>query len=169
MKLIDNCIQKLGDDLKENIKPNSKLQICASIFSMYGFESLKKELSKIDSLQFIFTDPTFVEVASNKKESREFELDLHNREKSINGSKFEVKLKNELNGMAIAKECANWIEKKVQFKSNVNFNSVNKFINISNKGKMFNREELITYLNVEQFNTIGLGYEKGNSLFYTSN
>lgn len=165
MKLIDNCIQKLGDDLKENIKPNSKLQICASIFSMYGFESLKKELSKIDSLQFIFTDPTFVEVASNKKESREFELDLHNREKSINGSKFEVKLKNELNGMAIAKECANWIEKKVQFKSNVNFNSVNKFINISNKGKMFNREELITYLNVEQFNTIGLGYEKGNSLF----
>ena len=49
MKVIDNKFEKLGDDLKQTIKSNSKLQICASIFSMYGFESLKKELSKIES------------------------------------------------------------------------------------------------------------------------
>ena len=48
MKVIDNKFEKLGDDLKNTIKPNSKIQICASIFSMYGFESLKKELSKIE-------------------------------------------------------------------------------------------------------------------------
>ena len=44
MKLIDNHIEKLGDDLKENITDNSKIRICASIFSMYGYEALKKEL-----------------------------------------------------------------------------------------------------------------------------
>lgn len=103
MKVIDNKFEKLGDDLKNTIKPNSKLQVCASIFSMYGFESLKKELLKIDSLHFIFADPTFVSTVSNKKESREFELDLHNREKSINGSEYEVRLKNELNGKADCK------------------------------------------------------------------
>ena len=75
MKVIDNKFEKLGDDLKQTIKSNSKLQICASIFSMYGFESLKKELSKIESLKFIFTDPTFVDNVSSQKESRKFELD----------------------------------------------------------------------------------------------
>lgn len=67
MEVIDNKFKKLGDDLKNTIKPNSKIQICASIFSMYGFESLKKELSKIDNLKFIFTNPTFVEDVSSKK------------------------------------------------------------------------------------------------------
>lgn len=164
MKFIDNKFIKLGDDLKKEIKNNSKIQICASIFSMYGFESLKKELSKIDNLKFIFTDPTFVTNVSNKKESREFELS--SREKSINGSELEVRLKNELNGKAIAKECANWIKEKVQFKSNINYNPIDKFINIENKQTgLFNKENLITYLNVDQFNTVGFGYEKGNSLF----
>lgn len=41
MKLIYNCSEKLGDDLKQTIEPYSKIQICASIFSMYGLESLK--------------------------------------------------------------------------------------------------------------------------------
>ena len=167
MKIIDNKFEKLGDDLKKTIKPNSKLQICASIFSMYGFESLKKELLKIDSLQFIFSDPTFVNNVSNKKETRKFELDLHNREKSINGSEYEVRLKNELNGKAIAKECAEWIKQKVRFKSNINYNPIDKFINVENKATLLNKNNLITYLNVEQFSTIGFGYEKGNSLFTT--
>lgn len=165
MKIIDNKLERLGDDLKNTIKPDSKIQICASIFSMYGFESLKKELSKIDNLKFIFTDPTFVEDVSNKKESREFELS--NREKSINGSEFEVRLKNELNGKAIAKECAKWVQEKAQFKSNINYNPIDRFINVKTeqKGLLNNKENYTTYLNVEQFNTVGLGYEKSNSLF----
>ncbi len=165
MKVIDNKFEKLGDDLKSTIKDNSKLQICASIFSMYGFQSLKKELMKIDSLKFIFTDPTFVQEVNSKKETRMFKLDLHSREKSINGNEFEVRLKNELNGKAIAKECARWIENKVKFKSNINYNPIDKFINIETKSKIFNKESLTTYLNVEEFNTVGFGYEKGNSLF----
>lgn len=60
-------------------------------------------MSTIDSLKFIFTNPTFVSVATNKKESREFELNIHNREKNINGSEFEVKQKNELTDKVIAK------------------------------------------------------------------
>ena len=167
MKVIDNKFIKLGDDLKNTIKPNSKLQICASIFSMYGFESLKKELSKIEFMHFIFTDPTFVSTVSNTKETREFEVNIHSREKSINGSEYEVRLKNELNGKAIAKECARWVREKVQFKSNINYSPIDKFINIENKKSLLSKNNLTTYLNVDQFNTIGFGYEKGNSLFTT--
>ena len=162
MKVLDNKYNKVGEDLKLTIKSNSKLQICSSIFSMYGFEALKKELKEIDSLRFIFTDPTFVEDVANKKESREFQL---NREKAVNGTDFELRLKNELNGKTIAKECANWIKNKVEFKSNVNFNPINKFINIEYPSGLLNSKKPVTYLNVEQFNTVGFGYEKGNSLF----
>ena len=60
-KLIDNKqYGRVGDVLKRNIKENSKLSITASYFTLYAFEELKEELSKIDSMRFIYTEPTFV-------------------------------------------------------------------------------------------------------------
>ena len=159
MKTIDNQFEKLGDDLKKELTNNSKIKIASSIFSMYGYDLLKKELEKIDSFDFIFTDPTFINVESNNKEERKFEINNHLREKSISGSEFEVKLKNELNGKSIAKECAEWIKSKVTFKSNINGSPINRFMNIENSSK------LSTYLNTNEFTSVGLGYEKGNSLF----
>ena len=41
-----------------------------------------------------------------KKEKREFYIPRLNRERSLYGTEFEVKLRNELNQKAIAKECA---------------------------------------------------------------
>jgi len=159
VKVIDNKFDKLGDDLKQELKDFSKIQICASVFSMYGFETLKKELNKIESLQFIFTDPTFIETISNKKEIRKFEINSHRREKAINGSEFEVKLKNELNGKAIAQECAEWIKRKAQFKSNVDSKSIQNFINVIDNNKT------TTYTNITEFSSVGLGYEKDDSIF----
>ncbi|KZB73489.1 MULTISPECIES: hypothetical protein [Thalassospira] len=60
MKIIDNTTELLGDDVKGTIDQGSRLKIAASCFSIYAFEALKSELSKIESLQFIFTTPTFV-------------------------------------------------------------------------------------------------------------
>lgn len=77
MKLLDNINTLLGDDLKQSIAPASKLKIAASCFSIYAYEALKQELEKIDSLQFIFTAPTFVpnEVTDKvTKERREFHI-----------------------------------------------------------------------------------------------
>ena len=159
MKLIDNHIQKLGDDLKDTISNNSKIKICASIFSMYGFEALKKELSKVEEFKFIFTDPTFVEKSVSKKEQRVFEINNKTREKSISGSPFEVKLKNELNGKSVAQECANWIKSKAKFKSNIDGQAIQKFMTIENK------QDTYTYTNLNEFSTVGFGYEKDDSIF----
>ena len=103
MKLIDNIHDRLGDDLKKEIKKGSKLSIAASSFSIYAFEALKKELKSIDELQFIFTSPTFIEEQLQQK-SREFYIPHIVKEKDLCGGEFELRLKNELNQRAIAKE-----------------------------------------------------------------
>jgi hypothetical protein len=99
MEIIDNINRLLGDSLKRTITPGAKLKIAASCFSIYAFEALKAELEKIESLQFIFTSPTFVpgEVTDSlRKEHREFHIPKLERERSLYGSEFEVRLRNEL-------------------------------------------------------------------------
>ena len=118
MELIDNRNKILKEDLKTEIHKDSKLSIAAACFSIYAFQELKKELSSIDELRFIFTSPTFVK-EKLKKERKEFYIPRLNRERSLYGTEFEVKLRNELTQKAIAKECADWIKKKVTFKSNI--------------------------------------------------
>ena len=70
MKIIDNKIETLGENLKQNIHKNADLEICASIFSMYGYKYLKKELDNIDHFKFIFTDPAFIIKSNDDKQSR---------------------------------------------------------------------------------------------------
>jgi len=91
MEILDNINRLLGDDLRQTIQPGSKLKIAASCFSIYAFEALKAELERIDSLQFIFTSPTFVpgEVTDRlKKEKREFHIPKLQRERCVYGSEF---------------------------------------------------------------------------------
>jgi hypothetical protein len=78
---------------------------------------LKEELESVDELRFIFTSPTFIK-DKTKKEKREFFIPKLHRERNLYGTDFEVKLRNKLEQKAIAKECADWIRRKVKFKSN---------------------------------------------------
>lgn len=156
MKVLDNKISKFGDDIKEELKVGDKCKVVSSVFSMYSYQELKKQLSEIDEFNFIFTNPTFIQERKKQKEERLFEIDNYKREKSLVGSEFEIKLKNKLNGKAIAKECAEWIKNKAKFKSNINNNPIQKFMNINDR---------ITYLNVDEFSSAGLGYQKDNTIF----
>ncbi|MCA9382407.1 DEAD/DEAH box helicase family protein [Candidatus Dojkabacteria bacterium] len=158
IKTFNNKTEKVGDDLKQTIHRNSKLSIAASIFSIYGYESLKSELKNIDSLRFIFTDPTFVEVDKNSRENKLFEISSSTRKKAISGSNFEINLKNELNGRAIAKECKQWIEQKVRFKTNNGNGSIQPHVSV------INEDEQSAYIGIDEFSSAGLGYEKDNSI-----
>jgi hypothetical protein len=157
MDVINNVDRFLGDDLHRVIKEKSKVSVAASYFSIYAYEALKKELEKVEELRFIFTSPTFI--ADNiKKEKREFYIPKLNREKSLYGTEFEIRLKNELTQKAIARECSEWIKKKVTFKSNKTSGVLQGFIDIDNN------EDKITYMPINGFTTVDLGYEKGNAL-----
>ena len=86
MKIIDNINSLMGNDLKESIDIGTRLKIAASCFSIYVYEALKSEFSKIESLEFIFTAPTFLpnEVTDKlRKERREFFIPKANRESSL--------------------------------------------------------------------------------------
>lgn len=154
MEIIDNKNKILRDDLANELKKGSKLSIAAACFSIYAFQELKKELKDISELRFIFTSPTFI-AEKAKKEQREFYIPRLNREKSLYGTEFEVKLRNELNQKAIAKECADWIKKKVTFKSNVTNENMTGFINLDDK----------SYGYITGFTTVDLGCERGNNLY----
>jgi len=158
IKSFNNKTEKVGDDFKTCITKGSKLEVAAGIFSIYGFESLKTELNKIDELRFIFTDPTFVETDKANREKREFQINSNFRQKSISGSEFEINLKNELKGKSIAKECKKWIEKKVTFKTNLGTKYIQPHITLDNAG---NRA---VYMGINEFSSAGFGYEKDNAI-----
>lgn len=160
---IDNRGKLLGDDLKEELKQGSKVRIAASCFSMYAFNELKKELSQIDELEFLFTSPTFTkeQIADDlKKEKREFFIPKQHRENSLYGSEFEIKLRNEMTLKAVAKECAEWVRKKVQFKSNKTDGNIPNLIGIEKPDK-----STVNYMPIDGFTTTELGYQQGNNIF----
>ena len=115
VKLIDNVNNTLKEDLKNQIKKSSKISIAAASFSIYAFDQIKEELKNIDELRFIFTSPIFIKEKS-KKEKKQFDIFTKERENSLYGTEFEVKLRNEMTQKSIAKECADWIREKVTFK-----------------------------------------------------
>ncbi|MFQ7156128.1 MAG: helicase-related protein [Merdimonas faecis] len=156
MELINNTTKTLKDDLSVEIKKGSKLSIAAACFSIYAFQELKKQLSSIDELRFIFTSPTFV-AEKTKKEKREFYIPRLNRERSLYGTEFEIKLRNEMTQKAIAKECAQWIREKVIFKSNVSDKSIQGQLVVDSIG----------YTPINSFTTVELGCEKGNVISTT--
>lgn len=161
MEIIDNINRLLGDDMQLTIQPNSRLKIAASYFSIFAFEALKKELSSIDELQFIFTSPTFMpsEVTDKvKKERRQFVLQTNPAEHSINGTAFEIQLRNKLTQKAIAKECAQWIRKKATFKSNKTQAPMQPFAAVQNNGQD------TVYMPIQGFTAVDLGYQQGNAI-----
>lgn len=158
IKTFNNKTEKVGDDLKLSIKRGSKVEIAAHIFSIYGYEYLKKELNKVESLKFIFTDPTFIEIDSKNKEQRQFEINKAFRQKSISGSEFEINLKNKLQGRLIARECRQWIEEKVKFKTNRGTSFIQPHLTVAN------RDETSAYLGINEFSSAGLGYEKDDTI-----
>ena len=156
MKIFDNINNIVKDDLIQTITKGSKVSIASACFSIYAFEELKEQLQGISELNFIFTSPTFIK-ERELKEKREFYIPQLNRERSLYGTEFEIKLRNELSQKAIAKECAEWIREKVKFKSNVTNEQMGGFINVV-------AEEELTYFPINGFTTTDLGCERGNNL-----
>lgn len=158
MKLIDNVNNRLGDDLKASIKKGSKLSIAASSFSIYAYEALKKELEKVEELRFVFSSPTFME-ENFKKDVPKFFIPHLYKEAELCGGEFELRLKNQLNQRAIARECSKWVKEKVVFKSNKHHHlPLHGIIHVKNP----NQEDL-NYLNVNSFTTsdLGITHKKG--------
>lgn len=152
MNLIDNTNIRLGDELKKDMENGCKLSIAASAFSIYAFDVLKKELKGVDELRFLFTSPAFVSDPL-KPETREYYIPNIFSEQQLCGGEFELRLKNELNQRAIARECSDWIRRKVKFRSNTKDDRpISGMIHLAK-----NEEDESVYFPIHGFTTTDLG------------
>ena len=158
MKIFDNVTEIVRDDLVQTIKRGSKVSIAAACFSMYAYRELKKQLESVEELRFIFTSPTFV-TEKAEKQKREFYIPRLSREQSLYGTEFEIKLRNEMTQKAIAQECADWIRRKVHFKSNTTGENMGGFMTVSSP------TEEAAYMPLSGFTTVDIGCERGNNSY----
>ena len=158
MEIFDNITKVVRDDLKEKIKPGSRVSIAAACFSMYAYKELKSQLEKVDEFRFIFTSPTFIK-EKTEKQKREFYIPRLSRENSLYGTEFEIKLRNEMTQKAIARECAEWIRRKATFKSNVTGENMGGFMTVDSP------TEQTAYMPINGFTTVDIGCERGNNSY----
>lgn len=158
VKVFDNVTEILRDDMASTIRKGCKVSIAAACFSMYAYKELKKQLESVDECRFIFTSPTFV-TEKTEKQKREFYIPRLNRESSLYGTEFELKLRNEMTQKAIAKECADWIRRKATFKSNTTGENMGGFVTVANN------EQQVAYMPMNGFTTVDIGCERGNNSY----
>lgn len=157
MELFNNTTKVVKDDLTKRLQSGSRISIAAACFSIYAYQELKAQLEACEELRFIFTSPTFV-AEKTPKERREFYIPRLKREKSLYGTEFEVRLRNELKQKAVARECAEWMRRKVQFRSNTTREGMNNFLLVEGT------DDVYIYSPMNTFTTVDLGCERGNNL-----
>ena len=162
MKIFDNISEIVRDDMADTIKKGSKVSVAAACFSIYAYKELKKQLEGVENFRFIFTSPTFTTEKASK-EKREFYIPRLNRESSLYGTEFEIKLRNEMTQKSIAKECADWIRRKAVFKSNITGENMQGFMTVDSSA------EQVAYMPMAGFTTVDIGCERGNNSYNMTN
>lgn len=141
----------VGEALKSEMKANAKLAIMSSYFTIYGFEALKKELMKIEKLRLLLIEPAFTQEKELKLP--QYVVQQKEREQKLSGSELEMKLRNGLTQTRIARECAQWIETKVDVKSLKLPVSQTKLFHVENRDGTS-----ATIHGTSDFTSSGLGY-----------
>lgn len=89
----------VGNELKKRPFDGSKLAVLSSLFTIYGFAALKKELSKLSQSRLFLTDWQEQGI------------------QSLIGSETELRLINQLDQRRVASECSKWLRSKVEIKA----------------------------------------------------
>lgn len=121
MEILDNTEGKrLVDSLRANLDDEAKLSIISAHFSLFAFGELREELERLDSVRFLFSEPTFIQDMGRVAGSPESDIARRaqgEREKALADSSLELTLRNKLNQRALARACTSWLREKVTFRS----------------------------------------------------
>lgn len=140
----------VADFLRSKVQPGSRLSVVSAYFTIYAYEALKEQFDQIEHLDFLFGEPASVRsLDPSKTEKKAFLIDTDGLE-----------LANRLQQKRVAKECAEWIQKKVDIKTIRQSNLLHgKMYHVSTNGV----EDAI--LGSSNFTVRGLGLgDSGNNI-----
>ena len=101
-----NC-GKVADFLIEKLSAGSTLSVVSAYFTIYAYEALEGQLEKIDSLKFLFGEPSFItSLDPEKTDKKTFKIEDEHLE-----------LSNRLKQKEVARRCADWISRKIEIRS----------------------------------------------------
>jgi SNF2 family DNA or RNA helicase len=138
----------VADFLKAKIQEGSRLSVVSAYFTIYAYDALKQHLDSVEHLDFLFGEPRFINhLDPEKTEKKTFILDASG-----------LQLANKLQQKRAARECAEWIRRKVEIRSVRHTQLLHgKMYHIANRGV----EEAI--LGSSNFTVRGLGLGSGNN------
>ena len=97
----------VADFLAEKISTDSVLSVVSAYFTIYAYEALAGELDQIESLRFLFGEPSFIAtIDPDKTDKKRFKIEDEGLE-----------LANRLQQKEIARRCTAWIRDKVEIRS----------------------------------------------------
>ncbi|MDO8721947.1 MAG: helicase-related protein [Syntrophales bacterium] len=104
----DNYLHgKAGEFVREAITPEAKLSFVSAYFTVHAFDALREELERAGGLRFLFGEPRFVRSLDREnKQSRRYNLTEQG-----------LTLGNQLAQRRLARDCADWIRRKVEIRS----------------------------------------------------
>ena len=128
-----NNIPQLKDIIKTDIQPGSQLKIMSAYFTLFAFNEIKNELQHVDNIDLIINPGRY---------------DFNN---SFIETAEESTLKTNLDYSGIARQFAEWLDKKVNVKR-VKSRKIDGKMLCINSG-----EKYADYITHSDFNAIGLG------------
>jgi superfamily II DNA/RNA helicase len=141
----------VADFLREKLEEGSLLSVVSAYFTIYAYDALKTELERVERLDFLFGEPSFINrLDPAKTETKAFVIDAGGLE-----------LSNKLQQRRVAKECAAWIKRKVEIKTIKQSNLLHgKMYHVANKSN-----KAAAILGSSNFTTRGLGLASaGNNI-----
>jgi SNF2 family DNA or RNA helicase len=138
----------VADFLKANIHSGSQLSVVSAYFTIYAYDALREHLDQIDNLSFLFGEPRFISsLDPDKTDKKAFKIEDEG-----------LQLANRLEQKRVARDCAAWIQKKVDIRSIRHAQLLHgKMYHIANGGV----EEAI--LGSSNFTVRGLGLGAGSN------
>lgn len=134
---------KVGEWLREVMAEGSKLSIVSAYFTVNAYRHLQQELEGIDNLRFLFGDPAYLRIKDADKGDRAFRLTDEG-----------LMMTTQIQQKAIAKACAEWLERKAEIRSLVKPNFLHgKLYHVANP----NRTE-DALMGSSNFTAQGLGF-----------
>lgn len=98
---------RVGDFLREQVQPGALLSIVSAYFTIYAYHELRGTFDQIEHLRFLFGEPRFIRTVDPERgEAKSFTIQEDG-----------LKLATLLSQRRVARECADWIRRKVAIRS----------------------------------------------------